>query len=359
MTVVPRSRPWLAGHRRWGGAFLLAISGIGFVLCGCRDDKPSSSQVDAGPTDAGTDSATVDTATPDVADDATSADTNEDTAAVTCEGDGLCAPACGGDVIGPSTCVEGRWVCDDPGWVLVDDCPPGSCFGLPQPGEVCRDGWQCADDTDAFWQGCYIDACFPDADYCGSFERDTRFGCTCICSPETTVVSCASCEPEATSNLPGVALILDTTPCILTLAEVAEGVTLAWTLDIDTAHSGVVPENLNTENCGPTERPESGLVVFASIRGVNDTYCPWCDQGLCDPGRTLGPWELSEGEFAGALEWTGRNWRGPSDTGNPLGEPFPNGEYTFRVEAHGTYVDDNGVGVEFSVVATRPIVLVR
>lgn len=54
----------------------------------------------------------------------------------------VCVPGCGGDVIGQAKCVNDAWQCE-PGWMFIDDCPAGSCFGLPYPCETCPNGWAC------------------------------------------------------------------------------------------------------------------------------------------------------------------------------------------------------------------------
>ena len=46
---------------------------------------------------------------------------------------------------------------------------------------------------------------------------------------------------------------------------------------------------------------------------------------------------LRAGRYEGSFEWTGRNWYGPSDTGNPMGAPFPPGTYTLEIRAEGLY----------------------
>ena len=44
---------------------------------------------------------------------------------------------------------------------------------------------------------------------------------------------------------------------------------------------------------------------------------------------------LNTGVTTSSYDWAGLNWSGPSDTGNPPGEPFPAGQYTFEVRAIG------------------------
>ncbi len=45
---------------------------------------------------------------------------------------------------------------------------------------------------------------------------------------------------------------------------------------------------------------------------------------------------LHRGLYGGSFSWSGRNWAGPSDTGNPMGAAFPTGSYALTVGAKGT-----------------------
>jgi hypothetical protein len=70
---------------------------------------------------------------------------------------------------------------------------------------------------------------------------------------------------------------------------------------------------------------------------------------------------LAAGRYAGTFEWTGKNWQGPSDTRNPMGEPFPPGRYSFEVRAGGTYPgskDCGGCRVPFEIRAAVEFELV-
>ena len=57
-----------------------------------------------------------------------------------------CFSECGSDrLTGEAECIGSQWVCKE--GVLVDDCPPGTCWGMPFPGEVCGpNGWECQPD---------------------------------------------------------------------------------------------------------------------------------------------------------------------------------------------------------------------
>ena len=51
--------------------------------------------------------------------------------------------------------------------------------------------------------------------------------------------------------------------------------------------------------------------------------------------------------------WDGRNWYGPSDTGNPKGPAFPAGSYVLELSAQGTHA-----GAGFEVQDSLPLTLV-
>ena len=110
----------------------------------------------------------------------------------------------------------------------------------------------------------------------------------------------------------------------------------------------VIPWSQDAGNCDTPEA--SGLILFEDLNGNAERYCV-CDQGLCG-SPPLVPATIPAGQTPGAFTWTGRNWWGPSDTGNPLGDPFPAGTYTLEVSAIGT-VDQ----VSFSVSNTFTVTL--
>jgi hypothetical protein len=57
----------------------------------------------------------------------------------TCEGMINCVEGCGSDVLAVPVCVDGSWQCPA-GFVSLDTCPQGTCWGVPPPNTVCEDG---------------------------------------------------------------------------------------------------------------------------------------------------------------------------------------------------------------------------
>ena len=161
---------------------------------------------------------------------------------------------------------------------------------------------------------------------------------------DTDKLTCAG-----TSDLAGVCIAFRGTGERWTLAEAAAGVSVDYAVIIDTAYGEVVPVPQDAGSCGVPG--PSGLIVFGVITGGDSQQYCLCDEGRC--GGTNDPVKLTVGSYADSYGWRGRNWFGPSDFGNPEGEPFPAGTYTLKLRAIG-----QSGGKSFTVVAERPIVLV-
>ncbi len=153
------------------------------------------------------------------------------------------------------------------------------------------------------------------------------------------------CSTSSTSTLSGVSIEIGSDRCIWTLAEVAAGIEIPYTVRITDART---IEPASQQN-GCDEPGESGLRLRESVAGDGQAYCI-CDVGLCDDQPISV--DLVPGEYQLAFAWDGVNWGGPSDTGNPKGEPFPAGRYTVEVRGIG-----EADGQEYEVVATSEIIL--
>jgi hypothetical protein len=142
-----------------------------------------------------------------------------------------------------------------------------------------------------------------------------------------------TCAPVSESTLEGVTIAFPEQPCTFTLAEAAAGIELRYSVVITGALADVITDPQDAGGCqmpGP-----SGLIVHEVISGGGQRYC-LCDTGLCP--RTPYTVDLVAGSTPATITWTGRNWDGPSDTGMPLGEPFPPGDYAVEVTAIGTFM---------------------
>lgn len=93
-----------------------------------------------------------------------------------------------------------------------------------------------------------------------------------------------------------------------------------------------VPARTACECSDRTADPASLLhwsIHGTSPAGDEKRYCI-CDVGCCPPGPAQ-KIQLDARESSGTIEWPGREWNGPSDTGNPLGDVFPPGRYEVSV----------------------------
>ncbi len=140
--------------------------------------------------------------------------------------------------------------------------------------------------------------------------------------------ACADPLPCSTTGsspaIPGVSIALSTDSC--TFASGAAG-SFTYSTTIASPLSFMTGPHAN---CTPTTNDPSSFTV-TEITGSNARYCPTCDVGLCseDPGEAI---TIPAGTYGGVLNWPGRQWDGPSDTGQPLGDPFPPGAYTVHVQ---------------------------
>jgi hypothetical protein len=163
-----------------------------------------------------------------------------------------------------------------------------------------------------------------------------------------------SCGGGASSNLPGVQLAFPDQPCSYTTAEVAAGIEIVYDEVITAAVAGLTPAAGDAGGCAQPD--DAGLIVGYRISGAGQNYC-LCDTGLCAPRSTVTGTVV--GSHTRQIPWDGRNWNGPSDTGNREGAAFPPGTYTITLTASGSRASDAGVdaGGTFSVTASRSITI--
>jgi hypothetical protein len=168
-----------------------------------------------------------------------------------------------------------------------------------------------------------------------------------VTSPD---VDPAMCKFDSDGTLKGVSIDLSGNGCVYSLAQAAQGITFHYRVQVEQELTEVISRPMDAGQCD--EAGPSGLRTFEKIFGNDQTYCV-CDAGLCKlptEGITLVP-----GDYPDAFTWHGRNWNGPSDTGNPEGQPFPTGEYTLVVRAEGNH---GPLKSDFAVTATMKVILV-
>ena len=162
---------------------------------------------------------------------------------------------------------------------------------------------------------------------------------------------CSPCSPRFNSSLAGVEIQFPEAACTYFTSQLSEGVTIPYQIVVTQSHL-VSP---TSQQNGCDEAGPSGLRAFERIYGTDylgneNQYC-LCDVGLCEdsPIESM----VQPGTYQGSISWEGRNWNGPSDTGNPQGEPFVGGSYTVEVKAIGE-TDD---GTPYEVIGELPITI--
>ncbi len=163
-----------------------------------------------------------------------------------------------------------------------------------------------------------------------------------------------NCIVGLTSDLPGVALTFDGAPCSYSQAEIAAGIQIPYHEEIDQPQPNLYPIQGDAGRCQQPD--EAGLIVSYDISGGGQHYC-LCDQGLCAAQSFTT--SATVGNYYHQIAWDGRNWYGPSDTGNPEGAPFPVGTYTVTLTATGNTsgLPDATSAAPFTLTATRTITI--
>ena len=123
-----------------------------------------------------------------------------------------------------------------------------------------------------------------------------------------------------------------------TLADVAKGIKIEYKVVVKEDYEGVIAMPYGPSFAEPPG--PSGLHPREQISGKGQGYCLF-DSGLGQPPTEVVK-PLKKGTYLHSFEWDGRNWSGPSDTGNPKGEPFPAGTYELKVTMHGLLATDKG-----------------
>ena len=128
-----------------------------------------------------------------------------------------------------------------------------------------------------------------------------------------------------------------------TLTEAARGIKIEYKIVVECDFSGVFPHASGPSS--PEPPGPSGLHPHEAISGRGQLYS-LLDFGLAAPFQEVER-TLRKGTYTHSFEWDSRNWTGPSDTGNPKGNPFPAGTYELSVTVHGRMETANGrVGYE-------------
>lgn len=141
----------------------------------------------------------------------------------------------------------------------------------------------------------------------------------------------SSCAGGGVSELGILIQFTEPVDCVFSLAEAAAGISIPYAVVVEQEVTDVIPnQQVSCDTPGA-----HNLYLFEKISGGNESYCV-CDTGLC-PEPPATPVVVGAGTYPAVFDWDGKNWFGPSDTGNPKGPPFPPGEYTLHVSTKGEH----------------------
>ncbi len=162
-------------------------------------------------------------------------------------------------------------------------------------------------------------------------------GCSSSGSPRdaapayTQTLPSGPCAVEGvTGAVAGVTLAIRSSSCVY-----PRGTAAHFTYEVTT--SGVPPLDVpSSTGCGPCVRPSAEPMSWLRWRvegmspaGEYQRYC-LCDTGCCPPLQTS-TIQVSSTTQSATIDWSGRVWDGPSDTGNPEGDYFAPGRYAVVV----------------------------
>jgi hypothetical protein len=198
---------------------------------------------------------------------------------------------------------------------------------LPERCTLPRDGGDCDGLVALYYYDVETRSCQLFA-YGGCGGNDNRFLSLYECETECRVMPQSDqCWVTAVgAGLPGVSLLVEGARCRVLSGHSAG---FAYSLEVEDPIAYQTPDSGGS--CGRCKGYSSdphSLIDYA-IGDGSVQYCE-CDVGCCAP-TTASSQVVSQGEFDGLIDWPGRAWQGPSDTNEPLGDPFPPGDYHVTV----------------------------
>lgn len=214
-----------------------------------------------------------------------------------------------------------------------------ACGGDDDPAVTCERGGTTYQVGESFSDGCNSCVCSGDGTVgctdavCVDAGMPTDGGTDASVPPADsgpTDGGNLDCATTSESNLTGVEVQFLDQDCVFTVAEAAAGIDIEYDVVVSEEPANVTTRAQDAGRCGSIG--DSGLIVFEDLGGGDERFC-LCDTGLCAGGDMATSPVL--GFHRGTFQWMGRNWGGPSDTGIPMGAPFPPGSYTLTVSAVG------------------------
>jgi hypothetical protein len=141
---------------------------------------------------------------------------------------------------------------------------------------------------------------------------------------------------NVTGTIPGVSLTVRSGSCVF-----KRGTPAAFTYEVTTTAATpaiTIPDSGGgCSSCrGYTTDPitfTGWIIDGTSAGGENQQYCV-CDVGCCAPTQAETV-QVTVTKSTKTIDWSGKTWSGPSDTGNPEGDFFLPGRYTVHVSFAG------------------------
>ena len=147
--------------------------------------------------------------------------------------------------------------------------------------------------------------------------------------PYTQTLPNGPCSIEGvTGTIAGVTLAIRSTSCVY-----KRGTPATFTVEVTTTAS-VPPIMIQASaGCGDCHGYSTDPLTFTSYYisgtspgGTAERYCE-CDVGCCAPD-TAHQVQVDATTKTFTIDWSGREWSGPSDTGNAMGDYFLPGRYS-------------------------------
>ena len=147
----------------------------------------------------------------------------------------------------------------------------------------------------------------------------------CGCSPSKVIpTACKACSDP---RLAGVRVCVSAPSCTFVSGT---GGTFTYEVTVDET-APVLHTAATGPGCAACSSFSADPTSFVSyVIGAGDVRYCLCDTGCCAPQAEQSI-TLARGTKTGTIDWPGKQWNGPSDTGAPLGIPFPHGNYSVSV----------------------------
>lgn len=141
---------------------------------------------------------------------------------------------------------------------------------------------------------------------------------------------------NVTGTIPGVSLTVRSSSCVF-----KRGTSATFTYEVTTTGATpaiTIPDSGGgCSSCrGYTTDPitfTGWIIDGTSAGGTNQQYCI-CDVGCCAPTQAQTV-QVTATTSTKSIDWSGKTWDGPSDTGNPMGAFFLPGRYTVHISFAG------------------------